>query len=232
MEQLPKIVQRRLRVNPKPGVHPDPDLLTAFAEKSLHDRERSQVLQHLTECADCRDVLSLAMPEAEPLPFPEPKTSSWLSWPVLRWGALAACVVVVGAAVTLHYGPQNSAETLIAKKVPAAQAIPSRESNAPEQPHEKLAAKISPPTPFQPERDLGFADKLAERNEKGAGAGMVAPRAEMPALRVLDQDDKLQQLTNNRQANAVAVNSADKPAPPRAFRWRRPPRHCPRPGQR
>ena len=57
MEQLPKIVQQRLQGPPKPGVHPDPDLLAAFAEKSLNDRERAHVLQHLADCADCRDVV-------------------------------------------------------------------------------------------------------------------------------------------------------------------------------
>src|ERR1700687_700994 len=109
MEQLPKIVQQRLRTA-KPGVHPDPDLLAAFVEKSLNDRERSLVLQHLGACPDCRDVVSLAMPEiaATPVPLPSAGTTSWLSWPVLRWGALAACVVVVSAAVTLHYGRRQS----------------------------------------------------------------------------------------------------------------------------
>src|SRR5713226_900561 len=100
MEQLPKIVQRGLQATAKPGVHPNPDLLAGFAEKSLTDRERVLVLQHLAECADCRDVVSLAMPEIELAPSPSPKESSWLSWPALRWGALAACVVVVSAAVT------------------------------------------------------------------------------------------------------------------------------------
>ena len=90
MEQLPKIVQRHLQGTAKPGVHPDPDLLAAFAEKSLNDRERSQVLQHLADCADCRDVVSLAMPEIESTPAPGAESSRWLSWPVLRWGALAA----------------------------------------------------------------------------------------------------------------------------------------------
>ena len=68
MDQLPKIVQQGLRGTAKPEVHPDPDLLTAFAEKSLNDRERSHVLQHLADCADCRDVLALAMPETEAAP--------------------------------------------------------------------------------------------------------------------------------------------------------------------
>src|SRR6266851_1689197 len=122
MEQLPKIVQRHLQGTAKPGVHPDPDLLAAFAEKSLNDRERSQVLQHLADCADCRDVVSLAMPEIESTLAPGAESSRWLSWPVLRWGALAACVVVVSAAVTLHYERRQGGGTFVAEKIPAAPA--------------------------------------------------------------------------------------------------------------
>src|SRR5882757_1717538 len=109
MEQLPKIVQQRLSAADKAGVHPDPDLLTAFAERSLNERERVQVLQHLGGCADCRNIVSLAMPEdvapsiAGVAGAASSARSRWLSWPVLRWGALGACVIVVGAAVTLHY---------------------------------------------------------------------------------------------------------------------------------
>jgi hypothetical protein len=62
MEQLSKIVQERLQATEKAGIHPDAGLLTAFAEKSLGDREQSQVLQHLAQCVNCREVVSLAMP--------------------------------------------------------------------------------------------------------------------------------------------------------------------------
>src|ERR1700690_3312119 len=102
MEQLPKIVQQRLQATAPAGGHPDPGLLAAFAEKSLTERERTQVLQHLGQCTDCRQVVALAMPEMlEPSAIPA--RSHWFRWPMLRWGALAACVVVVSAAVTLHY---------------------------------------------------------------------------------------------------------------------------------
>ena len=110
MEQLPKIVQQRLSAADKAGVHPDPDLLTAFAERSLTERERVQVLQHLGGCADCRNIVSLAMPEDVAPPVPgvsQAARSRWLGWPVLRWGALGACVIVVGTAVTLHYDRQS-----------------------------------------------------------------------------------------------------------------------------
>ncbi len=222
MEQLPKIVQQRLQGNPKPAVHPDPDLLAAFAEKSLRERERSQILQHLATCADCRHILSLAMPESDPAPSSGLATASWLSWPILRWpmlrwGALAASVVVVSTAVTLHYGRRPSMEALVAKNAPAAPASLAAERKVAEQPREKLAAKIAPPPPFQSDRDFGVASKLAKQSE-GLGAGVVVSRTEMSAGRAPDQDqyDKLQELTNNRAANTVAANSADKPAPPTA----------------
>jgi hypothetical protein len=40
--------------------HPDLNLLTAFAEHSLGDKERAVVIAHLAECTDCRELLVLA----------------------------------------------------------------------------------------------------------------------------------------------------------------------------
>jgi hypothetical protein len=171
MDQLPKIVQHGLGRTEKPAVHPDPDLLTAFAEKSLNERERSHVLQHLAECTGCRDVLALAMPERESEALPSWEKSSWLSWPVMRWGALAACVVVVGAAITLHYDRQTSPA---AKSDAAPTAV--LENNAPKQPGPELAAKIAPPPPLVPHRDLaGVAGNFARQTEKKSLNSAVAP---------------------------------------------------------
>jgi putative zinc finger protein len=106
MEQLPKIASKRLQSSPT-GEHPDPDLLTAFAEQSLKERERTQVLEHLSHCRECRNVLSLAAPEtvlAAELCKTQPaqQTSGRLRGPVLRWGALAACLVVVSSVGLLY----------------------------------------------------------------------------------------------------------------------------------
>jgi len=206
MEQLPKIVQQRLQGPAQPGVHPDPDLLTAFAEKSLNDRERAHVLQHLVQCADCREVLSLATPAIEPALAPGPETSKWLSWPVLRWGALAACVVVVSAAVTLHYEHQESTRS-VAGKVPAAPAELKLEEEVPQQPGQKLAANLSPQSPAEYDRDFGAAGKLSKQRAKDTDAAMRAGQAGAPAL-ALEQDKKGQELSNNRLA---AVRSGDVP---------------------
>jgi len=103
MEQLPNIVRERLKA-PAGGDHPDADLLTAFAEQALPDRERSRVLLHVSQCADCRNVLALAAhPATTASGSLDTGRPAWgFQWKVLRWGAAVACVVVVGSAVLLR----------------------------------------------------------------------------------------------------------------------------------
>lgn len=47
------------------GVHPDSDTLTAYVERVLGSGERTQVLRHLAICGECREIVVLALPEAE-----------------------------------------------------------------------------------------------------------------------------------------------------------------------
>ncbi|HYM06013.1 MAG TPA: YCF48-related protein [Terriglobales bacterium] len=212
MEQLPKIVQRRLQGAEKPGDHPDPNLLAAFAEKSLNDRERSLLLQHLAECAGCRDVVALAIPETDAMPAPLPGAGGarWLSWPVLRWGALAACVVVVSAAVTLHYGRRQGAEP--AEKPPAAADATVADSKV-LKPGEELAAKLPPASPIQSDREFVVAGNLAKQRGQSMIAGNVASRAGVPAPQRLEQNEK-DQLNGNRLDSRAAVKSSDQPSAP------------------
>jgi hypothetical protein len=109
MSELPKFVTGRLRGTQLAGEHPDADLLTAFAEKSLSEREQASVLAHLAACGDCRDVIALAVQsDLEPAPLRERAASAlepprrWFRWPALRWGAAAACAVIVSAAVLFN----------------------------------------------------------------------------------------------------------------------------------
>ena len=149
----------------------------------MNDRERSLVLQHLAECADCRDVVSLAMPaiDAAPAPLPSAGGSWWLSWPVLRWGALAACVVVVSAAVTLHYGRRQGVEPTLAEKAPAAADTTFTESKV-LKPGEQLAAKLPPPSPIQSDREFVVAGNLAKQRDQSTIAGTITnPRRSVRA---------------------------------------------------
>src|SRR5690348_7793525 len=82
-----------------PGEHPDADLLTAFAEHSLAGNERERVLLHLAACTTCREVVSLALPEQTQAEVVVPESS--FRWSMLRWTAVAAMMIVVGAAVSV-----------------------------------------------------------------------------------------------------------------------------------
>ena len=106
MNKLPNIVRARLSAV-ETGDHPDPDLLTAFAEQALAEGERFKVLAHLSRCSDCREVLAVAMPSlsttalATASSIDTARRRSWFHWPAVRWGAAAACVVIVGSAVLM-----------------------------------------------------------------------------------------------------------------------------------
>jgi Photosynthesis system II assembly factor YCF48 len=230
MESLPKIVRQRLQATAKAELHPDPDLLTAFVEKSLNERERATVLQHLGQCADCRSVVSLATPEIV-VPSTIPARSSWLSWPVLRWGALAACVVVVGAAVTLHYEGRQGAEPAVAEKAPAPTPADTLrlETQVSKEAGQKLAEKIapaSPASPFHSDRDFGAANKPARQRERAeagsAGSASMVNRLATGRLENHPLENNLEgtdqrrsdQLTDNRLAKSDALKSSDKPSAP------------------
>ena len=104
MAGIPKIVEQQLHAMATVEDHPDPNLLGAFVEKSLTQDEQVRVLDHLSRCANCREIVSLTatQPGIAGAVSVAPARVGWLSWPVLRWGAAVACVVVVGAAVTLR----------------------------------------------------------------------------------------------------------------------------------
>ena len=104
MNKLPNIVRARLSAV-EAGDHPDPDLLTAFAEQALAEEERFKVLAHLSRCSDCREVLAVAMPSLSTAALASSidtaRRRSWFHWSAVRWGAAAACVVIVGSAVLM-----------------------------------------------------------------------------------------------------------------------------------
>ena len=104
MAELPKIVRERLAAAPA-GAHPDADQLTAFAEKRLGERERAQVLAHLSACQACREVVSLALPEKEEAEAAAaPRAAP--GWG-LRWQTIAAMAMVAVAAAALLTIPNS-----------------------------------------------------------------------------------------------------------------------------
>lgn len=158
MQNIPKIVSDRLRVTAPLVNHPDADVLTAFAERSLIDRERATVLDHLSRCHDCRDIVALALPETDAAQLVvRPVRAGWLAWPTLRWGIVAAGVVIVAALGLVEYQRMTRPNAMVAKEsepistysqpqAPATAAVPanSREKALPDGATSAIATSDKP----------------------------------------------------------------------------------------
>lgn len=124
MEKLPQSVLKRLQETaPAAESHPDPDLLTAFTEHSLPERERNLVVDHLAYCGDCRDILAIAAaavesPQSEIAPWASRTPRPWFAWPVLRWTALAAGVLIVASVGILQYSHHRQNTLVASNSVP------------------------------------------------------------------------------------------------------------------
>jgi len=108
MAEMRDIVRSRLaRKTSGISAHPDANLLAAFTESALAERERAGVVAHLAECADCRELVALASgaADAEPVVGARIASTGFRNWfREYRWivsSAMACCVV---AAVLVHYG--------------------------------------------------------------------------------------------------------------------------------
>ena len=115
MQNVPQIVRQRLQSVTSVGEHPDADVLTAFAELSLENRERAGVLEHLSGCVECREIIAFALPEIESVaPSRVIARGSWLSWPALRWGFAAGGLALLSLGVLRydryrHQTPESAA---------------------------------------------------------------------------------------------------------------------------
>lgn len=120
MQKLPQTVRERLKPGSAVAAHPDADILTAFAERSLLEPERAHVLAHLSTCGDCREILALALPAIDTgtvTPVSVAVRRSWVTWPAFRWGFATAGVALIGLGVAEfeHLRPTHSAT--VAKQV-------------------------------------------------------------------------------------------------------------------
>ncbi len=182
MEQLPKIVGQRLQAVRRTETHPDANLLAAFAEKSLLPREQTQILDHLAGCAACREVVAHAQPDevlqrvavaAAAAPI-SARRSSWFQGAVVRWAALAACVVVAGAVLIsrtqfekapVQKVAVQSEPAVVAKTEtqPESSATPARASN--DKQVERDFGRLKAATTMAKTRD---ADELSKLDKQGS----------------------------------------------------------------
>ncbi|HTS09345.1 MAG TPA: YCF48-related protein [Candidatus Eisenbacteria bacterium] len=142
MEKVPQIVTERLRAMNVAVNHPDANTLTAFAERNLSPVERASVIVHLGDCSECREIVALALPIAEAdQPIVRAPKPVWFAWPVLRWGVIAAGIIVVGSFGIIQYRQRREVSSTMASK--------AQESFA------KEAKNVAPavPAPAAPNQD-------------------------------------------------------------------------------
>jgi hypothetical protein len=125
MQNVPNIVRERLRAETVVASHPDADVLTAFAERSLPETERAVVLEHVARCGDCREVLALALPETEAVaPVRTTVRNPWLTWPTLRWAFVTAGMVAIVSFGVLQHQRKSGIATFVAKSQLHEVAVP------------------------------------------------------------------------------------------------------------
>ena len=191
MDNVPKYVVGRLQSQELGSEsHPDADLLTAFAERSLDERERGGVMKHLALCGDCREVVALAMPEADlqqVLTLPRQNPAGWFGWPaLLRWGVLAAGMVGI-AAVGFQYSHFRAHQNIAASvrsTVPAVstttsgtrQPLSDRVANSPDEASRNagvLAHRVVQEGPEEHSRDRA-GDSSSGNSAADNSSAMVA----------------------------------------------------------
>src|ERR1700734_2855912 len=116
MQDVPKIVLKRLQETAAAGAHPDANILTAFAEQSLVESERARVVEHLARCSDCREAAAFALPATEDVAVTtstNPTRTNWLSWPVLRWSVAVAGIIAISSIGIVQYRQRQKGDTLV-----------------------------------------------------------------------------------------------------------------------
>jgi hypothetical protein len=236
MQNIPKIVRQRLQAATPAVNHPDADLLTAFAERSLPEAERTVVLEHLARCGDCRDIVALALPAMEPVETAtSPSASRWLTWPALRWGFVAAGVVAIASIGILQFQQRTqpasmalkqSAHVEVAANEPKKQALDQFVAAAPAEKREKLQSPAAPAFSDSVQVAKGALDaKKSMARADVAPATVLQPQAHVSAGSggsagatiggPLPHGPRV--AANQWQQQNTVQNQAPMPAPPSAY---------------
>ncbi len=162
MEKLPKIARERLRQSGPAEPHPDANLISALLEGTLTPRERALVLEHLSQCADCRAVAGMALPELAQVPPVRDEQRRWMRWTVVRWGTLAASAVIIAVAVLVlrptEWRSNTPSSPTVSDNSPLSQPPPAPEAKRAEEPS---AGLIKPDDLARSAKEKGALGKLA-----------------------------------------------------------------------
>lgn len=205
------------RLQPEP--HLDADQLAAFAEGALPAAERALCLQHLAECAYCREVAFMAaaaLPESEPA-FPPARRFSFAWWPVLSVGAATVAALLI-AALLLHDHRQSKPSTQIQMAsrssvlppAPPAAAAPIKQLPL-AQPNPHILPKPSPAQKASPKPEAAGKEPQAMDaaiTAKATTAAPVVAASPQPAA----NNNALQEASNLKLAPPAAATSQNQSA--------------------
>jgi Photosynthesis system II assembly factor YCF48 len=168
MPELSQLVRQRLSARVAAGDHPDADTLTAYTEQLLSAGERKRVLEHVAVCGECRDVLTLSLPQTvETLPvlaLAAPRRGwRWKSALGLA-ASLATLAVITTVIVELPRGPASFQSA----QQSATPANPTGSDNL------NSAAKAAQPESATPNSVV--ADERRATPSRPAESGVTVPR--------------------------------------------------------
>ncbi len=106
----------------EPGMHPDAEQLSAFAEEALPVNERAEVMGPLAGCARCRMVVALALPEEGPAALPVRRRAWWAGWR-LAWPVLGLVAMLLLGFVALRRGGTGKPGQVAGVRAPAGAPI-------------------------------------------------------------------------------------------------------------
>jgi len=182
--------------------HPDANLISGFVENALTEKERAQVLTHLNQCAECREIAAVALPESDAVAerMRAVVPARWITRPVVRWAIAAAATVVLAIVVVTHPGAWKRRQEIAKLTAPAA---PAERGAHPE------AQSVAPPAP-QSAPPSAKPDIHGEEHTTGRAVGVTGGTPQ-PTV-ALDQSQLRGSAQVRRESDEVALSRAPAPA--------------------
>jgi hypothetical protein len=161
-------------------MHPDENLLAAFAERTLARSERERVLAHLSDCSACRDAVFLAqqaVPEPElqagwQLRQSEPRAPRWRWAIVFTTGLLSAILIV---ASVMHRHPNNDAKTSPAQMAASEQSSAQAPTPMPSAPSRTVPANPNDARVLRSQVATASNSEFHARSSNGPARTSAAP---------------------------------------------------------
>jgi hypothetical protein len=171
-----------------PGPHPDADQLSIFVEGADTARERKQMLTHLAECQECRDVVFLMQPPVEIASAAKEVSSGWI-WNRWLLPASLAGAALAGFALLLYVQPWKKGPEVAQENRAVVQPAIDRDQKAvapsnnatPAVPPEKAKSGSGPDrAPTNSVRE--DAAHLKSSNVGSTASAPEAPQAHIPSV--------------------------------------------------